>query len=125
MKELQRQSTQEDRTQSMTEDEIADKILGQRPGYVLGLGHGPRPTTSTTTSQRRIDQDDEEVVHLRAEIEELKHKQANEIEEIKQRQAHEIEEIKQRQTQFQQMFESWMTSGSTSTVGQTPPGFPP
>ena len=124
MKELQRQSTQEDGTLTMTEDEIADKILGRRPGYVLGLGHGPRPTTSTTTSQRRSDQDDEEVVCLRAEIEELKHKQTNEIEEIKQRQAHEIEEIKKRQTHFQQMFESWMASGSTSTIGQTPLGFP-
>ena len=64
------------------------------------------------------------MVHLRVEIEELKHKQANEIEEIKQRQMHEINEIKQRQTHFQQMFENWMTSGSTSIVGQTPLGFP-
>ena len=81
-------------------------------------------STSTITSQRRSDQDDEEVVRLRAEIEELKHKQANEIEEIKQRQTHEIEEIKKRQTHFQQMFESWMASGLTSTGEQTSLAFP-
>ncbi|CAI0420845.1 unnamed protein product [Linum tenue] len=37
---------------NMTMDEICDTVLGVKPGYVSGLGHGPKPVT--TSSNKKI-----------------------------------------------------------------------
>lgn len=50
MVELQKHSALEEST-SLTEDEICDKVLGTRPGYIKGLGHGVLPISTSNCSQ--------------------------------------------------------------------------
>uniref|UniRef100_A0A5B6ZEX1 Uncharacterized protein n=1 Tax=Davidia involucrata TaxID=16924 RepID=A0A5B6ZEX1_DAVIN len=44
----------------LTDDEICDRVLGNKPGYIQGLGHGKRPAASASsrhgTCQLRMDE---------------------------------------------------------------------
>ncbi|KAG1331580.1 hypothetical protein COCNU_02G015480 [Cocos nucifera] len=46
MMELQAQSSEEG-SHALTQDQIYDTVLGTRPGYVCGLGHGSKPVGSS------------------------------------------------------------------------------
>ena len=50
-----------------TEDEVADCVLGKKPGYIKGLGHGPRPMPCS--SQTVSSAPDPEVISLRGIVE--------------------------------------------------------
>ncbi|KAF9608249.1 hypothetical protein IFM89_008534 [Coptis chinensis] len=54
MLEMQTQSLQEGST-PMTEDEIADKVLGTKPGYVMGLGYGMDPLSSSSYNNPEVE----------------------------------------------------------------------
>ena len=67
MEERLNQPVSEDGTRP-TEDEVADCVLGKKPGYVKGLGHGPKPTFSCA-SQTVSSGPDPEVTSLRGIVE--------------------------------------------------------
>ena len=46
MKELCAQNLEEG-AEPLTQDEIACTVLGSRPRYKKGFGHGPKPSSST------------------------------------------------------------------------------
>lgn len=48
MLELQAESLEEGSV-AMTEDDIANKVLGAKPGYIGGLGHGVDPMSSSSS----------------------------------------------------------------------------
>ena len=41
---LRAETTQEDGTRTMTDEEICRQVLGVKSGYIKGCGFGPRPT---------------------------------------------------------------------------------
>ncbi|TYK22460.1 zinc finger protein ZPR1-like protein [Cucumis melo var. makuwa] len=54
MLEFQSQLTSEG-SQSLSGNEICDQVLGRRPGYLKGLGWGPKPKARKTTSAHMQD----------------------------------------------------------------------
>ncbi|KAA0062839.1 zinc finger protein ZPR1-like protein [Cucumis melo var. makuwa] len=53
MLELQSQPTPKG-SQSLSENEICDQVLGRRSGYSKGLGWGPKPKVRRTTSASNL-----------------------------------------------------------------------
>uniref|UniRef100_A0A5B6ZQ58 Transposase, Ptta/En/Spm, plant n=1 Tax=Davidia involucrata TaxID=16924 RepID=A0A5B6ZQ58_DAVIN len=54
MKEMQSEQVAEGEI-SLTSDQIVDCVLGTKSGYVKGLGYGPKPTTSGSSSMRNAE----------------------------------------------------------------------
>ena len=43
---MRTETTEEDGTRTMPDEEIVKRVLGQKSGYIKGCGFGPRPTTA-------------------------------------------------------------------------------
>ena len=56
---------------SMTVDEICDKVLGVRSRYIKGLGHGPKPQQASS-SKFKLNQHEEQLKESRLENDKLK-----------------------------------------------------
>ncbi|XP_050944266.1 uncharacterized protein LOC103491642 isoform X2 [Cucumis melo] len=72
-KDMHSQPTPED-SQPLSGDEICDQVLGRRPGYLKGLGWGPKlkvcKTTSASNSTMSCPQSTEKEIELQAKINE-------------------------------------------------------
>ena len=74
MQELLNKSIEEGA--SLSDDHICDQVLGTRPGYVKGLGFGPKPAASTSTTttmmqqlQEKLHQSQDENIKLKERLE--------------------------------------------------------
>lgn len=99
MCELKEQSTQEGGT-SISDLEITQRVLGQRSGYVRGLGYGSRRKRVSATEFP-----DEETERLRQQI--------TELQEFKTTTSTQLEELKA-------IIQSFMPQ-QTNTFNQPPP----
>ena len=118
MLELQSQPIPEGGTM-LNPDQICDLVLGTRSGYIRGLGHGPKPHTSAKSSQRAT-LDAQEAIRRADEAERVQHELLERVEVQNQKiqsqnqmiesQQTQIEEMRIRQTQFENMFQAYMSS---------------
>ena len=44
------ETTEPDGTRTMIDDEICEKVLGVKSGYIKGRGYGPKPISARTSS---------------------------------------------------------------------------
>lgn len=86
MLKMQAESLKEGST-AMTEDDIANKVLGTKPGYIVGLGYGVDPMSSSSSSysypeveelrrraeaaERQAEEHERQAQELRDEVHEL------------------------------------------------------
>lgn len=77
---LRSETTAEDGTRSMTDDEIVAKVLGSKAGYTKGRGYGTHPT-STRSSQSNI----HEIIEKNKDLEHTIEAQNEEIVALKEK----------------------------------------
>lgn len=110
----------------LTEDEICDQVLGTRPGYICGLGHGKVPLSFSSTSFHpemiELTRRAEEAEKLNEELNERVLAQDRKIEEMKAVQDRKMEEMQANMEGMTAKIEAFMlkfggepSSGGTST----------
>ena len=71
----------------LSDHQIYDEVLGSRPGYVKGLGFGPKPAASTSTTSTVIQQLQEKLQQSQKENSQLKELLDDEIKKGEKREA--------------------------------------
>ena len=85
MQELLTKSTEEGG--SLTASEICDRVLGIRSGYIKGLGYGPKPNTSTSTTNTLLQELQEKLKQSQAENSQLKDQIQDVMKKVESREA--------------------------------------
>ncbi|KAB1202519.1 hypothetical protein CJ030_MR8G022034 [Morella rubra] len=115
MMEVEAQATMEGRT--LTDVEVFTQVLGEKRGYVRGLGDSVRPVSTSCSSSsadmaRRLTETQLELEQIRADREKESQEQMHEIHSLQQK----MEEMQERMAQYDR-FMSRFASGAFDDVG--------
>ncbi|KAB1216076.1 hypothetical protein CJ030_MR4G026978 [Morella rubra] len=115
MMEVEAQATMEGRT--LTDVEVFTQVLGEKRGYVRGLGDSVRPVSTSCSSSsadmaRRLTETQLELEQIRADREKESQEQMHEIHSLQQK----MEEMQERMARYDR-FMSRFASGAFDDVG--------
>ena len=81
MVQMRSDTTLEDGTRSMTDDEICKQVLGEKSGYIKGCGFGPQPPPkySSQASTEEMNERNQELQEKLDETQQIVQSQADEI----------------------------------------------
>ncbi|KAL5707970.1 hypothetical protein ACHQM5_018814 [Ranunculus cassubicifolius] len=107
MVELRSQQPQEEGSIALTDDQIADQVLGIKFGYVQGLGHGVIAPSSRIAGFNRVEVDElrRRAVDAESAVQRLQAQQEQETNDLRQKMDAQREEMQQQRFLLERLME--------------------